>query len=99
VGTLQVSADSMPKVPRCWRGPEETCDPDQARFSASLINAASGPTRLHWSSSCAPLTRGLKILWQVLWVACGCQQTQHHGSLMVEDIKKDFNNHSGFSRV
>jgi hypothetical protein len=27
-------------------GPEQTCVPDQARFSASLINAVSGPARL-----------------------------------------------------
>jgi hypothetical protein len=54
---------------------EGTCAPDQARFSASLINAVSGPARLDWSSSCVPLTRGLKILWRVLWVAYGCHQT------------------------
>ena len=73
--TLRVSADSMPKVPLCWRGLEGTCAPDQARFSASLINAVSGPVRLDWSSSCVPLTRGLKIWWWVLWVAWVCQQT------------------------
>ena len=73
--TLQVSADSMPKVPLCWRGQEGTCAPDHAGFSASLINAVSGPARLDWSSSCVPLTRGLKIPWQVLWVACGYPQT------------------------
>ena len=72
--TLRVSADSTPKVPLCWRGPEETCAPDQAGFSASLINAVSGPARLDWSSSCVPLTRFLKIPWRVLWVACRCQQ-------------------------
>ena len=66
--TLWVSVDSKPKVPLCWRGPEGTCAPDQARFSASLINAVSGPARLDWSSSCVPLTRGLKIPWRVLWV-------------------------------
>jgi hypothetical protein len=33
VGTLWVSGDSVPKVPRGWCGPEETCDPDQAGFS------------------------------------------------------------------
>ena len=26
---------------------------------------------MDWSRSCVPLTRGLKILWQVLWVAGG----------------------------
>jgi hypothetical protein len=25
--------------------------------------------------SCHPLTRGLKNLWRVLWVPCGCPQT------------------------
>jgi hypothetical protein len=75
VYTLRVSADSTPKLPWCWSGPEGTCAPDQARFSASLINAVSGSTRLDWSSSCVPLTRGLKIPWQILWVACGCQPT------------------------
>jgi hypothetical protein len=50
-------------------GPEETCAPDQAWFSASLINAVSGPLRLDWSSSCVLLIRGLKIPWWVLWVA------------------------------
>jgi hypothetical protein len=73
--TMQVSADYVPKVPRCWRGPEGICAPGQAGFFASPINAVSGPARLDWSSSCVPLTRGLKILWRVLWVACGCPQT------------------------
>ena len=41
--TLWVSADSMPKVPRCLSGLEGTCDPDQAGFSASLINAVQIP--------------------------------------------------------
>jgi hypothetical protein len=75
VCTLQVSTDSALKLPRCWRGTEGTCAPDQAGFSASLINAVSVPAGLDWSSSCVPLTRGLKIPWRVLWVACGCQQT------------------------
>jgi hypothetical protein len=75
VYTLWVFADSMPKVPLCWHGQEGTCAPDQAGFSASLINAVSGPWQLDWSSSCVPLTRGLKILWWVLWVAFGCQLT------------------------
>ena len=65
--TLWVSADSTPKVPLCWRGPEGTCAPDQAGFSASLINAVSGPARLDWSRCCVPLTRGLKIPWGTLW--------------------------------
>ena len=72
MGSLRVSVDSAPKVPRCWQGPEGTCAPDQAGFSASLFNAVSGPTRLDWSSSCVPHTRGLKTPWRVLWVACGC---------------------------
>ena len=43
VGTLRVSAYSASNVPWCWRGPEGTCDPHQTRFTASLINAVSGP--------------------------------------------------------
>ena len=73
-GYLAGVPDSAPKLPWCWRGPEGTCAPDQAGFSASLINAVSGPARLDWSSSCVPLTRGLKIPWRVLWVACRCPQ-------------------------
>jgi hypothetical protein len=76
VYTLQVSADSTPKVPLCWCGREGTCAPVQAGFSAFLINAVSGPPRLDWSRHCVPHTRGLKIPWWVLWVACGCQPTQ-----------------------
>jgi hypothetical protein len=75
MGTLWVSADSAPKLPRCWWGLEGTCAPDQAEFSASLINAVSGPTRLYWSRSCVPLTRCLMIPSRVLWVHCGCPQT------------------------
>jgi hypothetical protein len=37
LGTLAVSADSLPKVTPCWRLPEGTCDPGQAGFSASLM--------------------------------------------------------------
>ena len=44
-------------------------------FSASLINAVSSPVQLDWSSSCVPFTRGLKILWGVLWGLWGCPQT------------------------
>ena len=72
--TLRVSADSMPKV---LAGPEGTCAPDQAGFSASPINAVSGPSQLDWSRCCVPLTRGPKIPWWVLWVAGRCQPTQH----------------------
>jgi hypothetical protein len=75
VGTLWVSTDSSPKVTQCWCGQEGTCAPFQAGFSASLINAVSGPVKLDWSSSCVPHTRGLKIPWRVLWVPCGCLQT------------------------
>ena len=32
-----MSADSAHKVIRCWPRPEGTCDPGQARFSASLM--------------------------------------------------------------
>ena len=32
-----MSADSAPKVTRCWRRLEGTCDPGQAGFSASLM--------------------------------------------------------------
>jgi hypothetical protein len=39
LGTLGVSTDTEPKVPMCWSRLEGTCDPGQARFSASLINA------------------------------------------------------------
>ena len=75
MGTLLVSADSTPKVHWCWRGLEGTSAPDQSGFSASLINAVSGPTQLDWSRSCVPLIRGLKILWRVLWVALGAGGT------------------------
>ena len=44
--TLGVSRKSALKEPLCWRGPEGTSDPDQALFSASLINADSGPGQL-----------------------------------------------------
>ena len=43
MGTLGVSADSVPKVHRCSSGLEATSDPGQPGFSASLINAVSGP--------------------------------------------------------
>ena len=66
--TLGVSRNSTGKEPWCWSGPEGTCAPDQARLSASLVNAVSGPVRLDWSRSCVPLTRGLRIPWGIL---CG----------------------------
>jgi hypothetical protein len=75
VGTLEMSAVSVPKVPRCWHWPEGTCDPGHARFSASLINSVLGPVWLDWSRSCVPLTRGLKIPWNFLWGPCRCLQT------------------------
>jgi hypothetical protein len=75
VYTLRVSVDSVPKVPLFWCGLEGTCALDQAGFSASLINAVSGPAWLDWSRSCVPLTRGLKIPCRVLWVAGRCQLT------------------------
>ena len=31
--------------------------------------------RLDWRGSCVPLTSGLKILWRVLWLPCGCLKT------------------------
>jgi hypothetical protein len=49
------------KEPRCWSGLEGTCVPDQARLSAYLVNAVSGPVSLDWSRRCVPLTRGLRI--------------------------------------
>jgi hypothetical protein len=52
-----------------------TCAPDQAEFSASLINVVSGPAGLDWSRRYVPLTTSLKVPWQVLWVACWCQPT------------------------
>jgi hypothetical protein len=42
-----------------WTG-RDLCK-DQARLSASLVNAVSGPVRLDWSRRCVPLTRGLRI--------------------------------------
>ena len=74
-GSLWVSGYSPGQEPWCWSGPEGTCAPDQARFSASLINAVSGPVSLDWSRSCVPLTRGLNIPWRILWVPCGYLQT------------------------
>ena len=63
-----MSRNSVHKEPRCWSGPEGTCAPDQARLSASLLNAVSGPARLDWSRRCVPLTRGLRFPWGIL---CG----------------------------
>lgn len=56
-------------------GPEGACALTQTGFSAFLTNAVSGPARLYWSRCCVPLTRSLKIAWQVLWVAGGSQRT------------------------
>ena len=50
-------------------GLEGACAPTQTGFSASLTNAVSGPAQLDWGRCCVPLTRSLKILWRVLWVA------------------------------
>jgi hypothetical protein len=69
-GVYRLHAQGTPVL----AGPQGTCAPDQAVFSASLINEVSGPMRLDWSSSCVPLTRSLKILWRFLWVAWGCAQ-------------------------
>jgi hypothetical protein len=41
VGTLGVSADSVPKVPWCWCGSEGTCDPDQVGISEEVAFVAS----------------------------------------------------------
>jgi hypothetical protein len=68
VRTLGLPGDSKRKAPWCWSGSEGTCAPDQARLSASLVNAVSGPTRLDWSRRCVPLTRGIRIPWGIL---CG----------------------------
>jgi hypothetical protein len=67
VRTLGVSRNSTGKEPWCWSGPEGTFAPDQARLSASLVNAVSGPVWLDWSRCCVPLTRGLRIPW---WILC-----------------------------
>jgi hypothetical protein len=48
-----------------------TCDPGQPGFSASLINAVSGPKYLDWNRSCVPLTWGPTIQWSVLWRTWG----------------------------
>jgi hypothetical protein len=74
-GVGGVSADSVPKVLKYWRGLEGTCDPGQAGFSASLINSVSSPVRLDWCRSRVPLTRSLKIPWRVLWGPWECPQT------------------------
>jgi hypothetical protein len=37
LGTLGVSANSVPQVTRCWCRMEGTCDSGQVRFSASLM--------------------------------------------------------------
>jgi hypothetical protein len=68
VRTVGVSRNSAHKEPLCWSGQEGTFAPDQAGLSVSLINAVSGPARLDWSRRCVPLTRGLRIPWQIL---CG----------------------------
>jgi hypothetical protein len=67
-GSLRVSGDSVGKAPQCWSGLEGTCAPVQARLSASLVNAVSGPTQLNRIRSGVPLTRGLRIPWGFL---CG----------------------------
>jgi hypothetical protein len=67
-GSFQVSRDSSDEEPRFCSGPEGTYAPDQARLSASLVNAVSGPARFDWSRCCVPLTRGLRIPWGIL---CG----------------------------
>jgi hypothetical protein len=58
-------------------GLEGACAPTQTGFSAFLTNAVLGPARLDWSRCCVPLTRSLKIAWQVLWVAGSSQRTLH----------------------
>ena len=65
----------LPQETWCWCRPEGTCDPGQAGFSASLINAVPGPVQLDWSRSCVPLNTGPKIPWRVLWGPWGCLQT------------------------
>ena len=52
----------------CWSKPQGTYALDQARLSASLINAVSGPICLDWSRRCVLLTRGFMVLWGIL---CG----------------------------
>jgi hypothetical protein len=84
-----VSRDSAGKVPRCWRRLEGTCDPDQARFSASLINAVSGPMQLDWSRCCVPLTRGLKISWRVLWGSLWVSGDSEEGTPVLAWTRRD----------
>jgi hypothetical protein len=55
LGTLVVSADSAPKVTRCWRQLEGICDLGQARFSASLMLS---PSFLFYFSACCSLLLG-----------------------------------------
>jgi hypothetical protein len=79
-----------------WCRLEGTCDPGQAVFSASLINAVSGPVQLDWGSSCVPLTRGPKIPWRVLWGPCGvCRLRAQGAPVLVPTHQKSFNvNHN-----
>ena len=46
LGTLGVSTNFVPKVTLCMGRLEVSCDPGQSSFSASLINAVSGPVGL-----------------------------------------------------
>jgi hypothetical protein len=75
---LWVSGGSQPTVCPSYPGAAWTerglCSYSDRVF-ASLTNAVSGPTQLDWSRCCVPLTRSLKIVWRVLWVAGGSQPT------------------------
>ena len=64
VGVWRLHGQGTPVLE--WTG--GTCASDQARLSASLVNAVSVPVGLDWSRSCVPHTRGLRILWVIL---CG----------------------------
>ena len=66
MGTLRVSQTLRPRYPGAGVGREGLVTLIRTGFSASLINAVSGPPKLDWSRSCVPLSRGLKIPWMVL---------------------------------
>ena len=73
---LWVSGGSQPTVRPSYPGAAWTIRglcPYSGQVFASLTNAVSSPA--HWSRCCVPLTRSLKIAWQVLWVAGGSQTT------------------------
>jgi hypothetical protein len=74
-GYLEVVSQLCALATLVLLGSEGACAPTPTGFSASLTNAVSSPAQLDWSRCCVPLTRSLKIAWQVLWVAGGSQLT------------------------